>query len=430
MTVAASQSFALGALDGGPVGFVSPAGDVAVPSLDVHIGWCVVAEHGVCDPAIATTRRQWYDGAVVETAVRVHDGDVVVRAFATRDALVLEFDNATSAACAVGVVVDGDPASVSSRRPAAQWCRAADRDSVVAAIANGATIAGAPEPRTDAGASTGLVWPIAHRATLRVAVGGGPHTTGADSDARSGVVPPDEASVNDVRRAWQVHLRRGLRTEIDDRVLQGAIDAARIGLLVRARASRERPSAPLVTALEDWGFDDEAVAAWDRLGTWDRRASRRRSADPIGAWARVLSAQECRDPVELLNALRALLVSDGSGAVDVLPGFPPAWLGLGVAAHDVAMRGGTVSFALRWHDARPALLWEVTGGLAVRASRLAPGWSTDQAAGEALLPEPPHELFAHAGADPVATLAHCGSDPTPPRHEPPGHDVLGPASFS
>lgn len=403
----------IGALDGGPVGFVSPLGEVDVQPFGIRIAWCVLAEDGLRDPATATTRRQWCDGAVVETAIRVHDGDVVLRTFATREALVLEFDNSTSAACAIGLVVDGDPRRVWSRRPVAHWCRSADRDAVFGAIANGTTHAGDPPQENIAGASTGLVWPLAHRATLRVVAGDRPRRAPAVSGRRSACVPAEDVGVDDVRRAWMVHLGRGLRTEIDDRVLQHAVDAARIGLLVRARTAGGRLAPPIVAALEDWGFDDEAIVAWDRLGIRDRRRLRRCRIDPHWAWARLLAAQESGDGVGLLNALRALLVDDKSGGVDLLAGFPPAWLGLGVAAHDVPVRGGTVSFALRWHAARPALLWEVTGDLVVRASRLAPGWSSDRNAGEALLPEPSHDLFAHHGTAGRPDAVHGGRGAAP-----------------
>jgi hypothetical protein len=420
VTTAGAQAIPIGALDGGPVGFVSPIGDVDVQPFGIRIAWCVLAEDGLRDPATATTRRQWCDGAVVETAIRVHDGDVVLRVFATRNTLVLEFDNSTSAACAIGLVVDGDPRRVWSRRPVAHSCRSADRDAVFGAIANGTTTAGDPPQEISAGASTGLVWPLAHRATLRVMAGDPPRPAPAVADRRAVCVPADDVGVDDVRRAWMVHLRRGLRTEIDDRVLQHAVDAARIGLLVRARTEADRLAPPIFAALEDWGFDDEAIAAWDRLGIRDRRRLRRRRidphcADPHRAWSQLLAAQESGDGVGLLNALRALLVDDEPGGVDLLAGFPPAWLGLGVAAHDVPVRGGTVSFALRWHAARPALLWEVTGDLVVRASRLAPGWSTDRNTGEALLPEPPHDLFAHHGtaAGPDAVRGVPGAAPQP-----------------
>jgi hypothetical protein len=45
-----------------------------------------------------------------------------------------------------------------------------------------------------------------------------------------------------------------------------------------------------------------------------------------------------------------------------------------------------VSFAVRWHGDRPALLWECElAGIRLRAPSLDPNWSTTDRRGEALL---------------------------------------------
>jgi hypothetical protein len=58
-----------------------------------------------------------------------------------------------------------------------------------------------------------------------------------------------------------------------------------------------------------------------------------------------------------------------------------------VAVHDAPVEGGSLSFALRWHGARPALLWDAPVGTRVRASALDPSWEADGGAGESLLAE-------------------------------------------
>ena len=73
--------------------------------------------------------------------------------------------------------------------------------------------------------------------------------------------------------------------------------------------------------------------------------------------------------------------------------FPDEWLGQGLEVHDAPTHFGTVSYAVRWHGARPALLWEVQPHPGIDAVRLtAPGldlaWSTTQRAGEVLLAVP------------------------------------------
>ncbi len=58
------------------------------------------------------------------------------------------------------------------------------------------------------------------------------------------------------------------------------------------------------------------------------------------------------------------------------------------------MRRGPCSFAVRWHGARPALLWDAPAGSTVRAPLLDPAWSSNEPVGEALLAEPSPALLA------------------------------------
>ncbi len=49
---------------------------------------------------------------------------------------------------------------------------------------------------------------------------------------------------------------------------------------------------------------------------------------------------------------------------------------------------GRLSFAVRWHGERPALLWELeprSGPVALSAPGLDPSWTSSQSSGEALL---------------------------------------------
>jgi hypothetical protein len=73
---------------------------------------------------------------------------------------------------------------------------------------------------------------------------------------------------------------------------------------------------------------------------------------------------------------------------DLLPELPPAWQTANVAAYHVPVPLGVVSFAVRWHGARPAVLWEAFPDLRLRTPGLDPGWSTTEATGEALLNPP------------------------------------------
>jgi hypothetical protein len=144
------------------------------------------------------------------------------------------------------------------------------------------------------------------------------------------------ADVDAVVRGWSAVLDRGLRTELPE-PLQTEIDAARADLLLAPRSRRVR------------GF-----------------------------------LREIHDA--LMQRRRKTLV--------LLPGFRPEWLGANLAVHDFALRRGVASFALRWHGARPALLWDVPAGYRVTVPALDSAFEASEPAGETLLAEPPGELLA------------------------------------
>jgi hypothetical protein len=182
------------------------------------------------------------------------------------------------------------------------------------------------------------------------------------------------ADADAVVRSWDRVLDRGLRTELPE-PLQSAVDAARADLLLAP------PSAEAFVALEAWGFDGEAIEMWARLRTRARRAARRSS-----------STRPSRRDV--LVETRAALVREERRTIEILPGFRRAWLGEQLAAHAVPLRRGLCSFAVRWHGARPALLWDVPPGSTVRAPEFDPAWSSDQPVGETLLAAPPASLLS------------------------------------
>ncbi len=77
--------------------------------------------------------------------------------------------------------------------------------------------------------------------------------------------------------------------------------------------------------------------------------------------------------------------------VDLLPTVPASWLGQTVDVRGLVTHVGTMSFSLRWHGARPALLWERDGGpetARITCSGLDPTWSSSERQSEALLAAP------------------------------------------
>lgn len=110
------------------------------------------------------------------------------------------------------------------------------------------------------------------------------------------------------------------------------------------------------------------------------------------------------------SALIDMAVLDGSSGPVLLGGWVDALWGRQIEAHGVATRHGLVSFAMRWHGVRPALLWEVErwavsdgGEPTLTAPLLDPNWQGRGWSGEALLAEvEPPEGFVRAPAPSAA----------------------------
>lgn len=124
-------------------------------------------------------------------------------------------------------------------------------------------------------------------------------------------------------------------------------------------------------------------------------------ASPTGTWPEVthpITGAGCggagHDGVALAEVLlfvRDLLVRPTDAGVEMCPVVPGAWVGKGWEAHDVPTAFGRFGYAVRWHDDRPAVLWELDPhpgitGLLVRAPGLDPTWSSNAIRGEALFP--------------------------------------------
>ncbi len=368
----------------------------ALQPLDAgwSLAWSIGADDRWRDPADdPTVRQQLVDSVpVVRTALRVPGGDAVEHVYGvggTDDAVIVEVANESPAPFVVAltvrgahrvavedgtVLVDGRPA-LRTARPARRWAAAAGPTADV--VRSGAASSGPFPPVTDRQGrlEATFLHPVAHRTTLvAVALPGG----GRDAQKTPVTAPGPDAAA----RGWRRHLARGLQAELPDARLVDELTTARAGVLLAA--ARATVDAPAVAALEDWGFDDEAAAAWRRLGWRARRRARRRTS---GEWAEVTRARRDGGP-PLLLAARAFLADDtGRGAVTVLPQLPPEWRGQPVDVRGAPIRPGCLSYSVRWHGHRPALLWEAPPGVQVRAPGLDPSWTSTEPAGEALLAE-------------------------------------------
>jgi hypothetical protein len=121
-----------------------------------------------------------------------------------------------------------------------------------------------------------------------------------------------------------------------------------------------------------------------------------RLLDPSTLAAAVAGHTPSATAAFLVAARRVLVAEPAPGHAEILPAPDPSWLGHGVEVHRAPLRaGGVLSYAIRWHGSRPALLWEVDGAPGpVRLTT--PGYDrrflTVEPTGDALLEGPTVEL--------------------------------------
>lgn len=353
--------------------------------------WHVPSE----EPAVRQSRIE--GTPVTETRVRVPHGDVVQRIYSVVDGggvTVVEVENEST----LPVAIAFDRRDVLTERP----------------------IGDVPIDGIDLGPNA-FVLPLGHKATLRIGV---PH--GERSDGR---LPPGLPTALQVVRGWTALTERASRFVVPDgaggaalveriaaersELALGSVPHAAddpvayclaLGELVRMGERPEHWLPELVDAVAavapEPGWDgDVALAAADRvLAAGDERRARR---DLVRIRARRAPSPF---PAEVPDGLRGVpwierLMCTGG---ELLPtGLPAAWLGQALEVYGVPTLGSsTVSFAVRWHGARPAVLWEQSGDpVELTSPVLAPGWRSDAPTGEALWPAPPSRGHRDAPAD-------------------------------
>ncbi len=362
--------------------------------------WFVAAEDRWHLPASEPAIRQHrIEGTpVIETRVRVPEGDAVQRVWSVPDAgglTVIEVENASVLPFAVAFA----GLRVLTERPPADT-----------------PIQGIDLP------DDAIVLPVAHRTSIRVAI---PHDPSRFSTWALPALAPAMAIV----RGWETVAHRASRLVLPDAGLGEAVTAARADLLL---------AGPVDLAEDPVGFLLD-VAELGRLGD-DADAWMPEIVEPIATIAR-------RDDTEVDLALRscerlAVAAGDERAAADIarirerrvrdghastlasnapgsfsdlqrgasvgrfvaqveqriadegrlLPlGIPRRWLGSNFEVHGVPTGPrSTVGFAVRWHGERPAVLWEQHGpGCTLTAPKVDPEWSTDAASGESLWAAPP-----------------------------------------
>ena len=163
------------------------------------------------------------------------------------------------------------------------------------------------------------------------------------------------------------------------------------------------------------GIYRTARLAMVELMAGDRRALRRLnwlagSASPTGAWPRAVhptlgtgtvgEGHHGSSVAHYVTLVRAVMVQEMIGeepSLSMLSVMPTEWLGRGIEVHDAPTAFGTLSYAVRWHGERPAMLWELTQPddgdsshvpVLLRVPGLDPNWSSTESRGEALLSVP------------------------------------------
>ena len=357
------------------------------------ITWQIAAADEWHNPAREpSVRQKWYAGTpVVETRVRVPGGDVATRTFCVADLggmTVWEFENESASPVVVGF----------------------SRSDVLTSVPS------SPPIGTDLPAGS-IAVPLGHRGTTRIGL--------LHSRPHTGRLPDDVPRAPAVVRGWETAAEVPSRMVLPDHALSSRIVEARTQLLLDSDLSGVS-SHLVVERLRlgevglEWELDlsriaEQVVASQRRNSqvTWDApwlltniAAIARRLGDDVLAddvTAAMLRFADrdvedvprmVEDPATVIAWTEAMLVrpSLAGGQCTLFPhGIPRTWWGQSFEWHRItADPTRTVSAAVRWHGARPALLWETSGpaGLVIDSAVAEDVWHTTLPTGETLLPEP------------------------------------------
>ena len=344
------------------------------------------------------------------------------------------------------VVVDGEVALVLEKEANRAAATSEGGEQLAVVVTEGGAEEAVVEPVVSPSgqAALALVVPLPHTARVRALLPLG-----------GAAVRADVADAAAVARGWTAQADRGSRIELPDERLQAAVVATRRQLLLWAQGSGDlsfASAADVAAALARVGLGDEALAVLAELtarpeaarrlgrrgrdgrarGAWVDAVERTRDAvgdellaEHLGGAPKGTARRGPRAPAGDLDVLLAALATAGptwawawgqggppdpvasaaflglacdalvhevEHGVDLLPTVPPSWFGQGVDVHDLPTPVGSLSFAVRWHGERPAVLWELVGPadgeVRLRLPGLDPEWSSTDTKGEALLAVP------------------------------------------
>jgi hypothetical protein len=390
---------AIGVIDGTWTAEVTADGSVVIDGRRVQFAvaaedrWHLLSE----EPSL---RQRFVRGTpVVETRVRVPEGDVVFVTYGVADgpgAVAMEITNESPLAVAIAC---SDPSVISARPPAR------------------VAVEGVALP------AESVLFPLGHKTTVRLVLPVRVDAPGSTISAAS--LPPSDRVAN----GWRVQVDTGARYTLPG--LDEAVVTARCQLLLHGidgdsvGGNGSDPLAALCAVAEmarmgrdpflpgvDWAPDLAALciesakhhgndpltrpALVGAATLFDARGETRaardifRVADKLVPASMATMSEPDREiaPARWLMWLAAGLVSDGRDGVALFSRWPNDWLGQNVEIRDAPTRHGTVNAAIRWHGPRPALLWECSAPVTLTCPGLDPMWSDARPSGEALLAAP------------------------------------------
>lgn len=354
-----------------------------------ELDWFIAADDRWYTPrSEVSTRQKWYAGyPVAETRVHIPGGDLIQRVYAVADLggmTVMEFENDSPMPVAIAVTRSD---VLTTREPSTQ------------------SPLGIELP------AGSLVVPVGHKSTTRVAL--------AHQASHSGRLPDDTPNHQQVVRGWEKACDAASRINVPDHTIVAGVSRLRSDLLlgigttdaaielVRMGETHSDSILHVVDVVQQRLREEKRakVLRWDTKHVLLTAAvacvklNDDTAAGDIGAaWLRLADRPSEEFPVEMPDGLAGIawieeLLASGSpsgGECQILShGIPEPWWGSSFEVHGLpADPFRSVSFAVRWHGARPALLWEVTGAPGLVLSH--GDWHSTDVTGESLLAAPSH----------------------------------------
>ena len=396
----------MGIRAGGWHAIVNERGAIRIDEQNEPLDWYVAADdrwhNPAQEPSVRQTRRAGVP--VVETRLRIPSGDAVQRVYAVADhggLLVIEISNESTLPIAVAFTRSD---ILSSRQPSPLGPQ------------------GIELPKGS------VVFPVAHGSTLRVALAS-PRATGGTVNLEQ--LPSSEQ----LQRGWLNSVERAGYALVVDKSLSPLINRLRSDALVLSGNHESEWGTDLVgaDATDDVAFLltlHELVRMGEKVNHHLERVvdiveallrKNKKSAEIEWDVERALFAARCilwalgehRAAGDVLASQQRLAPASGlpnaapkdirviawldeqlvsprreGGAAVLRFGVPRMWLGVNMECHRVvASPEHTVSYGMRWHGEKPALLWETSGpfGLRLDAGATDSAWHSGEASGDALM---------------------------------------------